>query len=68
MNDGPKADSEQLILYAMIAAVGMIPVIIVLARGGVFGSEATIGLLMLASAVAGLLAMWRVARRRRLRH
>jgi len=65
MDESPKPDVEQLTLYLMIAAIGMIPVIVVLARGGVFGSEATIGLLMLASATAGLLAMFRVARKRR---
>jgi len=65
MNDRRRSDSEQLILYVLIAAIGIIPVVIVLVRGGVFGSEATIGLLMLGAAIAGLLAMWRLARHRR---
>lgn len=65
MNDAPNPDREQAILYALIAAIGMIPVILALRSGGVFGSEATIGLLMLALATAGLLAMWRIARNQR---
>jgi uncharacterized membrane protein YdjX (TVP38/TMEM64 family) len=65
MNDAPNQDREQTILYALIAAIGMIPVIVALRSGGVFGSEATLGLLMLVLAVAGLLAMWRIARSQR---
>lgn len=63
MGDAPNRDSEQLLLYVLIAAIGMIPVIVVIMHGGVFGSEPTIGLLMLGVAIVGLLAMWRLARR-----
>ena len=65
MNDAPEPDREQLTLYALIAAIGMIPVIIALGQGGMFGAEATIGLLVLALATAGLLATWRNARNQR---
>ncbi|MEO6774503.1 MAG: hypothetical protein ABI467_16035 [Kofleriaceae bacterium] len=65
MNDAPNSNREQVILYALIAAIGVIPVIIALRQGGVFGSEATIGLVMLALAIVGLLAMWRIARKQR---
>ena len=68
MNDAPNQNREQTILYGLVAAIGMIPVIIALRHGGVFGSEATIGLLMLALAISGLLAMWRIARNQRSRH
>lgn len=65
MNDASNPNREQTVLYALIAAIGTIPVIIALRSGGVFGSEATIGLLMLALAIAGLLAMARIARKQR---
>lgn len=63
MNNAPNPNREQTILYALIAAVGLIPVIIALQSGGVFGSDATLGLLMLVLAIAGLLAMWRITRK-----
>ncbi|MEP6865225.1 MAG: hypothetical protein ABJE66_31695 [Deltaproteobacteria bacterium] len=66
MNDAP--NREQAIVYAVIAAIGSIPVLVVLARGSAFDAEATVGLVMLVLAIAGLLAMWWVAhdqRRRR---
>ena len=65
MNDAPDPDHEQLILYVVIAAVGTIPVIIALGTGGVFDTTATLGLVMRALAIAGLLAMWRIARKQR---
>jgi UPF0716 family protein affecting phage T7 exclusion len=58
---------EQISLYVVIAAIAVIPVVIALWQGGVFGAEPTIGLIMLASATAGLVAMWRAARRARAR-
>jgi uncharacterized membrane protein YdjX (TVP38/TMEM64 family) len=67
MNDAPNPNREQTILYALIAAIGLIPVIIALESGGVFGSDATLGLLMLVLAIAGLLAMWRITRKQRRR-
>ena len=67
MNDAPDPNHEQTILYVVIAAVGTIPVIIALGTGGVFDAAATLGLVMLALAIAGLLAMWRLARKQRRR-
>ena len=67
MANAPNRDREQLLLYALIAAIGIIPVIVAVVHGGVFGPEPTIGLLMLGIAIVGLLTMWRFARRRRAR-
>ena len=56
---------EQISLYVVIAAIAMIPLVIALWQGGVFGVEPTIGLIMLSLAIAGLLGMWRAGRRGR---
>jgi hypothetical protein len=61
-----RSTDEQLILYVLLAAVGLIPVVVTLEEGGNFGVEPTLGLVMLLAALIGLLQMWRVARRRRL--
>jgi hypothetical protein len=58
------APSEERVLYAILCAVGAIPVAIALLRGGSFGVEATIGLLMALAGLAGLVAWPRAARRR----
>ncbi|HEX3474832.1 MAG TPA: hypothetical protein VHT91_07305 [Kofleriaceae bacterium] len=58
------APSEERILYTALCAVGAIPVAIALLRGGGFGVEATIGLLMALAGLAGLVASARVARPR----
>jgi hypothetical protein len=68
MNERQRAIVEELILYAVIAVVGVIPVAIVLMRGGVFGSEPTIGLIMFVLALAGVVATWRIARKRNPSH
>jgi hypothetical protein len=67
MRSQHRSTDEQVILYLLIAAIGLIPVVVVLARGQDFGAESTIGLLMLGLAVGGLGEMWRIARRRRMR-
>jgi hypothetical protein len=48
------APSEELILYVALCAIGAIPVVTTLVRGGAFGVEATIGLLMALAGLAGL--------------
>jgi hypothetical protein len=46
-------DSEELILYALVAAIGAIPVVITLLRHADFGVEPTVGLLMIGVALGG---------------
>jgi peptidoglycan/LPS O-acetylase OafA/YrhL len=65
MNGAPRPDREELSLYLVIAGVGLIPIVIVLIGDHVFDGAATIGLLMVACAFAGLIATWSVARTRR---
>lgn len=50
------APSEELVLYLALCVVGAIPVATVLVRGGTFGVEATLGLMMTLAGLAGLLA------------
>jgi uncharacterized membrane protein YdjX (TVP38/TMEM64 family) len=55
---------EELILYALLVAIGAIPVVLALADGGRFGVEATIGLIMLCAGLLGAFAcFWRAAMR-----
>ena len=54
---------EELALYTLMAGVGAIPVITAIAHGATLGGTATIGLVMLAVGLAGLLGAWRSARR-----
>jgi hypothetical protein len=53
--EAPPALSEERILYAVLCAVGAIPVVIALVGDG-FGVEATIGLAMALAGLAGLAA------------
>ena len=57
---------EELIIYVALCGVGAIPVAGVLSRGGAFGVEPTIGLLMMIAGIVGLatalIAAWRVPR------
>ena len=62
-----KSTDEETILYALVGALGLIPVVLVLARGENFGAEPTIGLLMISFAGVGFGELWRVARHRRSR-
>jgi hypothetical protein len=64
--EAPPAPSEERILYAVLCAVGAIPVAIALVDDG-FGVEATIGLAMALAGLAGLAASMRTADRRLLR-
>jgi hypothetical protein len=65
MNGAPRRDREELALYLVIGGVGLIPIVIVLMGDRVFDGASTIGLLMVACAIAGLVATWSVARTRR---
>lgn len=56
--------TEERILYGALCGVGAIPIAIALLRGGSFGVEATLGLLMALAGLAGLVASARVARPR----
>ncbi len=49
------APGEERVIYAVLCAVGAIPIAIALLRGGGLGVEATLGLLM---ALAGLAGLW----------
>ena len=55
--------SEERVLYAILCAVGAIPIVVAL-LGGDFGVEATLGLGMTLAGLAGLVASARVARGR----
>ena len=55
---------EELIFYVALCVVGVIPLAKPIARGGAFGVEPTIGLLMVIAGLAGLWAAWRVTRSR----
>ena len=52
---------EELIFYVALCVIGAIPVAGMIARGGVFGVEPTIGLIMMVAGIAGLLAAGWVA-------
>lgn len=46
---------EDLVLYGMMIFIGIIPVIITLVEGAAFGFDATLGLMMVAVGLVGLL-------------
>ena len=50
------AAAEEPIVYLALCVIGAIPVGIALIRGGVFGVEATLGLIMALAGAVGLLA------------
>ncbi len=54
--DKSSSRREELILYAVLVAVGAIPVTGTLAEHAGFGAEATLGLVLLLLGLAGLLA------------
>jgi hypothetical protein len=64
-SEAGSAMTEEWILYGALCGVGAIPIAIALLRGGSFGVEATLGLLMALAGLAGLVASARVARGRR---
>jgi hypothetical protein len=56
---------EELIFYLALCVVGAIPLASLVAHGGAFGAEPTVGLMMILAGLAGLFAAWRVARNAR---
>ena len=58
----PAIDHDELVIYALLVGIGVIPVIVALALGAALGTEATIGAAMIAAGAAGLA---RTIRRRR---
>jgi hypothetical protein len=50
----PASDHDELVIYALLVAIGVIPVIVALALGAALGTEATLGAAMLAVGLAGL--------------
>lgn len=50
----PASDHDEPVIYALLVAIGVIPVIVALALGGAFGTEATLGVAMIAVGAAGL--------------
>jgi hypothetical protein len=54
-------DVEELALYALIGAIGMIPVLLALWTGRVFSTDETIGLVMIVVGIAGGVAVLRTA-------
>lgn len=60
-----KPHPEELILYALLVAIGAIPVVIAIAQRAVFGVEATLGLLMVAVGLVGAAFHARRTRHRR---
>jgi hypothetical protein len=61
--EAPPAPSEERILHAVLCAVGAIPVVIAVLRGGGFGVEATVGLVMAVAGLVGLVASVRTGGR-----
>ena len=56
--------SEELVVYAALCVVGAIPVAVALGRGDAFGVEPTLGMLMAAAGVAGLITtLWHLRQR-----
>jgi hypothetical protein len=58
----PRIDPEDLVLYGLLMVIGVIPVLITVIDGGVFGFDATLGLMMLVVGAVGVL--YHVARGR----
>jgi hypothetical protein len=57
--------SEELIVYAALCVVGAIPIAVALGRGGAFGVEPTLGMLMALAGVAGVITTLLHLRQRR---
>lgn len=49
----PVALREEMILYALLIAIGAIPVVLALVGGATFGVDATLGLLMMCGGALG---------------
>lgn len=48
------SDQDESVIYALLVAIGAIPVIVALALGAALGTEATLGAAMIALGIAGL--------------
>lgn len=48
-----KPHPEELILYGLLVGIGAIPVVIALVQRATFGTDATLGLLMVCAGVLG---------------
>lgn len=59
----PESDHDELVIYALLVAIGAIPVIIALVLGAALGTEATLGATMIGLGAAGVAP--RIRRRRR---
>lgn len=59
------AQSEELIIYGLLVAIGAIPVAIALAERAAFGAEATLGLLMVCAGAIGAINVALSSRARR---
>lgn len=55
----PRSPSEELVLYAALVAIGSIPVIVALVGAIAWGFDATLGVLMTAAGVIGLVRLRR---------
>ncbi len=53
MRDDTLKPSEEIVIHALLVAIGAIPVVLALVQHAHFGAEATLGLLMLAAGVSG---------------
>lgn len=58
----PANDHDEVVIYALLVAIGTIPVILACALGATFGTQATTGAAMIGLGAAGLA---RTMRRRR---
>jgi hypothetical protein len=63
----PRPDREELVLYGLVAAIGTIPVVIALVAHEGFGLDATLGLLMMLIGLAGIVVQLARTRRSRSR-
>ena len=50
---------EEVLTYGLFVAIGVIPILIAIARGTSFGAQATVGIAMVVAGLAGLGGAWR---------
>ena len=50
----PASDHDEVVIYALLVAIGVIPVIVAVVLRAALGTEATIGAAMIAVGAAGL--------------
>jgi hypothetical protein len=64
-NRSVKPYSEELLIYALLVVIGVIPAAIALVQRTVFGVEATLGLVMACAGIVGTTVhAWRAHRHR----